>query len=227
MAKRLGVSWLAALLFASAGADELNTRPRQQFTAPSAGSYVLQVIQQAPKGRVLDSDGLGYDVQRFTRGKITLLSFMYSYCTDPIGCPLAFSTMYGLRERLLAQADLAPRVRFVSLSFDPVNDTPQVMRLYGGQLADPSSALRWHFLTTASLSQLRPIIDELGQSVQVQKDAQGRPSRLYHHMLKMFLFDAEGRVREIYSSAFLQPEVMFNDIKTLSIEQDRAARAPR
>jgi hypothetical protein len=34
----------------------------------------------------------------------------------------------------------------------------------------------------------------------------------------MFLIDARGEVREIYSLAFLQPQVMFNDIKTLALE---------
>jgi protein SCO1/2 len=36
----------------------------------------------------------------------------------------------------------------------------------------------------------------------------------------MFLIDARGEVREIYSLAFLQPQVMFNDIKTLALEAD-------
>jgi len=216
------VAWVCVLLIAASGrASELTRRPRQQFIAPAAGSYALPVIQQAPNGKVLGSDGHAYDFDRFTKGRITLLSFMYTYCADPIGCPLAFATLHELRERLLAAPELARRVRFVSLSFDPVNDTPEAMRLYAGPLADAASALRWHFLTTASVSQLQPIIDDLGQSVQVQVDSKGRPTRLYNHMLKMFLLDAQGRVREIYSTAFLHPEVMFNDVKTLSIEQER------
>jgi protein SCO1/2 len=41
-------------------------------------------------------------------------------------------------------------------------------------------------------------------------------------MLKMFLIDAHGNVREIYTLAFLQPKVMFNDIKTLAWEAGRS-----
>ena len=200
-------------------AAELTRFPQQQFIAPPAGSYTLQVIQQAPRGQVLDSDGRVYGFDHFTHGKITLLSFMYTYCTDPIGCPLAFATLHGLRERLLAVPGHAHSVRFVSLSFDPLNDTPEAMRRYAGNLADGASPLRWFFLTTSSVDSLTPIIDELGQSVQVQRDSKGRQSRLYNHMLKIFLFDAQGRVREIYSTAFLQPDVMLNDIRTLLMEQ--------
>ena len=202
-------------------AEQLGRPPQQQFTAPPAGSYVLQVIGQAPQGQVLDSDGRAYSLDHFTKGKITLLSFIYTYCTDPIGCPLAFATFHTLRDRLLAIPDQARQVRFVSLSFDPINDTPEAMRRYAGKLADGASPLRWSFLTTSSVDQLRPIIDDLGQSVEVQRDSKGRPSRFYNHMLKIFLFDARGRVREIYSTAFLQPEVMWNDIRTLMLEQQR------
>jgi len=34
-------------------------------------------------------------------------------------------------------------------------------------------------------------------------------------MLKVFLIDTRGVVREIYSLAYLQPDVMLNDIRTL------------
>ena len=209
---------LPGALAAKVPATGIGAAPRQQFIAPAAGSYVLHAIQRAPAGRVLGSDGRGYDFARFSNGRITLLSFIYTYCSDPTGCPLAFTTLHGLRERLLATPALARRVRFVSLSFDSTHDTPEAMRLYGGPLAHSSNLLEWHFLTTASLRQLTPLVDGFGQSVQVQRDSQGRPSRLYNHMLKMFLLDAQGRVREIYSTAFLQPEVMLNDIKTLAME---------
>ena len=212
---------LGLLLALNSNAGELTRPPQQQFIAPAPGSYALQVIQQAPQGQVIDSDGRASGFAHFIHGKITLLSFMYTYCTDPIGCPLAFATLHSLRERLLAAPDQARRVRFVSLSFDPVNDTPEAMRRYAGNLADGASALRWSFMTTSSVDTLRPIIDELGQSVQVQRDNKGRPSRLYNHMLKIFLLDARGRVREIYSTAFLQPDVMLNDIRTLLMEQAR------
>jgi hypothetical protein len=34
----------------------------------------------------------------------------------------------------------------------------------------------------------------------------------------MFLIDARGEVREIYTLAFIQPDVMFNDMKTLAMD---------
>jgi protein SCO1/2 len=66
--------------------------------------------------------------------------------------------------------------------------------------------------------ELLPVLDDFGQDVSVDMDENGRVTRTLHHMLKMFLIDAHGEVREIYTLAFLQPQVMFNDIKTLALE---------
>jgi hypothetical protein len=38
-------------------------------------------------------------------------------------------------------------------------------------------------------------------------------------MLKMFLIDRTGMIREIYTLAYLQPEVILNDIRTLYLEE--------
>jgi len=53
--------------------------------------------------------------------------------------------------------------------------------------------------------------------VSVETDPRGRPTRVLHHMLKVFLIDTRGVVREIYSLAYLQPDVMLNDIRTLAM----------
>jgi len=199
--------------------------PRQQFVAPAPGSYRLESIQAAPDGEVLDTEGTATPLRRYTTGKVTLLSFIYTYCVDPVGCPLAFQTFSDLRTRLQAKPALARRVRFVSMSFDPTNDTPAALRHYAGPLASPASPLRWHFLTTRNVATLRPIIAGFGQDVTVSLDAQGQPTRLYNHLLKVFLIDAQGRVREIYTTAYLMPDVILADIQTLLMEQ-AAGRRP-
>jgi cytochrome oxidase Cu insertion factor (SCO1/SenC/PrrC family) len=212
---------LLALCFAasSACAHELPRAPKQDFVAPAPGSYALPVIDRAPNGRVVDSDGRRYRFSRYTHGRVTLLSFMYTYCVDPVGCPLAYATLVTLRERLLARPELARATRFVSLSFDPVHDTPDAMRAYGGTYADPASPLQWSFLTTRSVEDLAPLIEGFGQDVTIQLDDAGQPMRAFNHMLKVFLLDARGRVREIYSPVFLVPDMMMNDIETLVLEQ--------
>jgi hypothetical protein len=40
------------------------------------------------------------------------------------------------------------------------------------------------------------------------------------------LIDARGRVREIYTLSFIQPEVMFNDMRTLYLESHPQRERP-
>jgi len=199
--------------------------PRMEFVPPAAGSYVLQRIQRAPEAVLLDPASRPRSLSTFTTGKITLLTFFYTYCVDPWGCPFAYSTLTGLRERVLAEPQLASRVRFVNVSFDPTNDTPDAIGQYGERFMN-DARFEWRFLTSRSVPELLPVLEGFGQDVSVERDSRGRPSRTLHHMLKMFLIDRQGMVREIYSLAYLQQQVMLNDIKTLSLE-DRVGVAAR
>jgi cytochrome oxidase Cu insertion factor (SCO1/SenC/PrrC family) len=125
---------------------------------------------------------------------------------------------------VLVDPALRGRVRLVSLSFDPVNDTPEAMRAYGGEHAR-NAEVPWHFLTTYSMLFLQPILDAFGQDVEIELDAKGAPTRARTHLLKVFLLDQQGQVREIYSSAFLHPDVIVNDLRTLALESAGPAMA--
>ncbi len=172
---------------------------------------------------MLDSTGLTVRLSALTQGKITLLTFFYTYCVDPLGCPFAHTTLADLRDRVAGDRALAGRVRFVSVSLDPTHDTPAAIASYGQEFtADPK--FEWRFVTARRVPELLPVLDDFGQDVSVDLDQDGRATRTLHHMLKMFLIDAGGEVREIYSLAFLQPQVMFNDIKTLALETSPSSR---
>ncbi len=207
----------SSVWFAPVHAQSPSVAPVQDFVPPAPGSYRLPAIQSAANGWVLDGNWLPRRLSRYTHGALTLMSFVYTYCSDPIGCPLAYQTFDTVKRQVLADPLLRGRVRLVSLSFDPTNDTPKAMRLYGAENAR-SAELPWHFLTTYSTSALKPILDDFGQDVEIDLDEKGVPTRVRTHMLKVFLLDTGAQVREIYSAAFLHPEVILNDLRTLALE---------
>ena len=194
--------------------------PALGFVPPAPGTYQLQRIMSAPDGAVLDTDGSVHRLSEFTKGKLTLFSFIYTYCTDAKGCPLAYETLHTLKKSIEHDKALHDKVRFVSMSFDPRNDTPETMRLYGDAEMRDRKALRWHFLTTRSGADLAPLLDGFGQDVSVAAEQPiGARVPVLSHMLKVFLIDARGQVREIYSTSFLHPVMLMNDIRTLLMER--------
>jgi cytochrome oxidase Cu insertion factor (SCO1/SenC/PrrC family) len=217
MSKLAGAAaWWLALSPGMAGAQV----PKLGFVPPAPGSYRLEHIMRAPDGYVLDTDGRIHRFSEFSTGKVTVFSFIYTYCTDPKGCPLAYATLHELKGTIENDPMLRDRVRFVSMSFDPQHDTPLAMRSYGGQDARDRRGLRWHFLTTSSGRQLVPLLDGFGQDVAVAvEQPPGQRVPVLSHLLKVYLIDAGGSVREIYSTSFLHPAVLLGDIRTLVIEQ--------
>jgi len=184
---------------------------------PAPGSYSLPRLMAAPDGVVLDSNGRSLRLHQALRHRLTVLSFMYTYCRDAEGCPRAWAAMDALYNALRADPALAAMAQLVSLSFDPSNDTPEQMRLFGGtRIGD--ARVTWRFLTTASVPALLPLLDGLGQDVTVETDARGRPTRTLNHLLKLFLIDTRLQVREIYSVATLDPQALLNDLRALQIE---------
>ena len=224
---RGGVFFLALALLLQAGVAAADGRHgaaaastvQMDFVPPAPGTYELQRIMRAADGRVLDTGGKSHELPRFTGGKVTLLSFIYSSCADPGGCPYAYMVFHQLQTRLERNPRLAGQVRLVSLSFDPVHDTPEVLALYAGDNARAGRPVEWAFLTTGTVKDLLPILDGFGQDVFLDIDpASGEHLGTYSHVLKVFLIDRDRTVREIYTTAYLMPDMVYNDIVTLLLE---------
>ena len=212
--------WLTLIFAATAQAhSKHDALPRLQFVPPPPGSYSLNRIMSAPDGQVLNVDGKAHALSQFTGGKLTLLGFIYTSCNDAEGCPRAYQVFDDLKAQIQRSPALHGKVRFVSLSFDPTRDTPEVMSRYGNRRLRESAALQWNFLTTRSVDELLPLIDGFGQDVQYTiNKTSGKAVTELSHVLKVFLLDRERNVREIYTSTFLHPQTVMADIKTLLLE---------
>jgi protein SCO1 len=150
------------------------------------------------------------------RGQVAFVSFVYRGCHQASGCPFALAEMQKLDRALAAEPALAARVRLVSVSFDPLGDTPQRMAELRSALAPRSD---WRFLTARDPAQLAPVLDDYGQDALRLVDPQGSPTGLIRHVLKVFLVDERGGVRNIYSAEFLRTDLLLADVRTLLLER--------
>jgi protein SCO1/2 len=185
---------------------------------PAQGSYTLDHIQRVPFGIVLEGNRFPRALSRYTTGAITLLSFFYSTCADPNGCPLAWEAFEQVREAILAHPELHGRVRLVFLSLDPEHDTPETLKNFTRDYEASATIVPWYFLTTYSYLFLNPVLRDMGEEISIDREASGTGWRVLNHLLKVFLIDHRGWVREIYSNQSLDPAAILGDIMTLSIE---------
>jgi cytochrome oxidase Cu insertion factor (SCO1/SenC/PrrC family) len=225
----LGPGALAVLLTAGAlapgGATAHSTGPSvpdefiqgafaPAFVPPPPGSYELPAIKRVGAFTLRDPAGRAVDTRRATAGKIAVVSFIYTACPDRLGCPLASRTLRDLQARL-HETGLADQVTLVSISFDPERDRPAQLAKYA-EIYDADPAL-WRFLTAPSGRVLDAVLESYGQDRTPERDERGRPTGRIRHVLKVFLVDRAGFIRNVYSAGFLVPELVLNDIRTLTL----------
>jgi protein SCO1 len=116
---------------------------------------------------------------------------------------------------------VAGGVKLVTLSFDLAHDTPAVLAGYASAVdssATPGPA--WEFVVPAGERELAAILQAYGQTIQRADGDALAPT----HLLRVYLIDERGRIRNIYGLDFLDPRLLLNDARTLLLETGRARR---
>jgi cytochrome oxidase Cu insertion factor (SCO1/SenC/PrrC family) len=130
---------------------------------------------------------------------------------------------HGVKNKLENNENTIDSIRLVNISFDPERDTPMMMaglEKRSSGVDKSQKSIEWDFLTTASVNDLMPVVDGFGQNVDINMSSITNKKTLsYSHVLKVFLIDSEGYVREIYSTAYLSKDMLLNDIQTLVMEK--------
>jgi protein SCO1/2 len=116
------------------------------------------------------------------RGKVVAVNFMYTTCQLPDFC-LRIVNHFGVLQRRL-QNDLGRNLIFLTITFDPVRDQPDVLDRYASQWKpDPNV---WHFLTGA-VPDVQRVLDLFGVA------AFGNDG-LMDHSLHTAVIDRSGRL---------------------------------
>jgi protein SCO1/2 len=181
--------------------------------ADPAGASRLAVIREAPDFTLINQDGERLRLKDL-RGKVVLVSFVFTTCNG--SCPATTHRM-GQTARALKDKDLlkADRVRFVSITLDPVRDTPEALRQYM-KLYDADPAW-WSFLT-GEKEQVDKVHASWGMWTKPAANGQ------LDHPSRVFLLDPRGRIREVYNLDYLKPDWVLEDVQLLLKESDNAKK---
>jgi protein SCO1/2 len=218
LSRTIALSLAAGFVCVAAAADTHSRDPEHDYDAPAPGSYSLPVIKSAAGGALIDSSGRSVDLRELTRGRITVLSFIYTRCAAPRACPYATNLLGQIQLASNGDVALVRNMRLVSVSFDPEHDTPQRLADYAEVVRETKAGCEWDFATPKSKGELNAILNGYGQIVDKRENPADPQGPLYH-VLRVFLIDAKGRVRNIYSSGTFDPRLVLADVKTLLLER--------
>ena len=178
-------------------------------TAPTGheagGDKRLPVIGPAPPFTLTSQDNKPVSLADF-HGKVVAVTFIYTGCPDI--CPLLTQKMVDVQDAL--GPIFGTKVAFISISFDPEHDTPEVLKDYAQFWgAKPEG---WSFLT-GSLEAVRDVARRYGVFFAKKEDGSVEHSQL------TTLVDAEGQMRVQYLGARFNPEEFRRDLMSLVGEE--------
>jgi protein SCO1/2 len=154
-----------------------------------------QIGQPVPDFSLTNQDGKKISLKDF-RGKALAITFIYAKCPLPDYCIRMSTNFSDLAKKLSEDAELKDKVRLLSISFDPANDTPQKLRAYGiGYLGnDPNAKFDVWQLAVGSDAEVRKIADFFGLRYEVDETNKAQ----INHSLRTAVIAPNGKVTKIF-----------------------------
>ena len=162
----------------------------------------LPVLGEAPEFALTSQDGREVALEDL-HGKVVAVAFIYTWCPDV--CPMLTDRMARVQDALgpLFGTDVA----FVSITFDPKRDTPEVLKDYAE--AFDADLDGWSFLT-GEPEEIREVAQAFGVIALPAPDGEA-----IDHNLLTTLVDRDGVMRVQYIGSRFDPLEFEHDLRDL------------
>jgi protein SCO1/2 len=176
-------------------------KPTVVYHVPAAGDKV-------PDFALRNQDGRPIHLGQF-RGKVLLVTFIYTRCPLPNFCPLVTHNFAVINSQLAANPALCAKTHLLSVSFDPEHDTPERLRAYGATYlgSDAKNAFaHWDFGAPA-----KPVLLEMAKFFDVGI-THGADDTITH-TLSTTLIGRDGKVVAFYPGNEWTTDQVLADVK--------------
>jgi len=145
-------------------------------------------------------------------GKPMAVTFFFTRCPDPNMCPVIISRLAQLETKLRNEG-MTDDVNLLAISYDPMHDSPAVMKAYGSQ-----RGLRFDAATM-----LRPNNDEyLAMLRELEVNITVGQTGTLGHFIEMILIDRQGRYVRDYRGDIWPNDAVLADLQQLVAEPAEA-----
>ena len=180
-------SWLDDVVITkvSPTTAEAGTPAGEPELGPQSGDEV-------PNFSLVNQDNQPIRLQQY-RGKVLLLTFIYTRCPLPDFCPRMASNFAAIHQALRQDPVTYARTHLLCISFDPAFDTPAVLRsyeiAYTGS-ASPETFAHWEF-ASGTTQEIKNLAQFFGLVYVPQTDQ-------ITHSLRTAVITPEGNVFKVY-----------------------------
>jgi protein SCO1/2 len=168
------------------------------------------VGKQVPDFTLTNQDGKKISPKDF-RGKAWAVTFIYARCPLPDYCIRMSTNFSDLANSLKDNAELKDKIRLLSISFDPANDTPAKLRAYGqGYLGNqPNPYFTVWQLAVGSDAEVRKIADFFGLDYRVDES---NKTQIVHN-LRTAVISPNGTVTKVFPGNEWTPAQLLDALK--------------
>ena len=185
----------------------LNVLPPVQYHVPQIGDTV-------PNFQFRNQNNREISLQQF-RGKVLVLTFIYTRCASSQFCPLMSRNFAHLDQLLAADPKLYAYTHFLSISFDPKYDTPAVLRSYGGAYTGRYTKETFHHWDFAAPSPAR--LASVLQWFDVAVTSSN--GKIVSHSVSTAVIGPDGKIRAWYPTNTWTPQQALKDIQQISSKE--------
>lgn len=181
----------------------LNVLPPVQYHVPQPGDAV-------PDFRFHNQSNHEISLRQF-RGKVLVLTFIYTRCASSQFCPLMSRNFAHLDQLLAADPGLYGKTHLLSISFDPTYDTPAVLRSYGGAYTGrytKETFQHWDF-AAPSAAKLASLLQWFDVAVSSSN------GKIVSHSVSTAIIGPDGKIRAWYPSNAWTPQQALKDIQQI------------
>lgn len=162
--------------------------------------------QAAPDFNLTDLEGNQVSLDS-TKGKVRLVYFYFASCPDV--CPPTTFLISQVQEKLKEKGELGTDVELISITFDPVTDTPEVITEFAKKVGAKFD--HWTFLRGETSEEMIELAREFNVAVIYDEE-----NKTFYHNNPIMIVDGDGNIRQWLNAspnpAFDEKELTADDI---------------
>lgn len=173
---------------------------------PAATLHIPEPGDEVPDFKLINQSSKRISLHQF-RGETLLLTLIYTRCPFPDYCPRVSHEFAEIERQVSNNQARYGKTHLLSISFDPGNDTPKVLRAYGFSCAgskDPALFKHWEFAAIPK--------DELPQFADYFALTYKEEDGVITHSLSTAIISPGGKIVKWYHGADWQASELLDEV---------------
>jgi cytochrome oxidase Cu insertion factor (SCO1/SenC/PrrC family) len=190
--------WIATVKVEQEGKSFEEDKPFTIDVKTKVTAHKVTKDVELPNFKLIDQNGHTV-TKKDLLGKTVAMTFTYVNCDDPNACPVLLGNFNKLQQDIRTKDITTDKILLLSISIDPENDTPAVLKKHAQEMNLDTSYLK---MLTGDRSEIEKLTKPLGEHFE-------KKGTEVIHDNKTFIFDQNGKLTHEFTGSYIDREELF------------------